>query len=524
MKEVKRGLIEVSKFADLMQNFIMANPKRAMQFLSRMTPGFWEKKGQKKAFQTFHEAVGKSSAYKDFIQNHNVCPDKIRTLEEFQTKVPITDKESYISKYKLDALCLTNLTSNYMFTPSSGSSGRTTFWPRLAENDKMIPRYFESMYRQIWDIDKYSSLVIIATALGYTAASICDMNLKRVAETGKYQLTIATPGADVQQVIEIMQSIGPSYEQIILIVYPSFLKRILDEGERQGLDWKKINLRFWIGGEKTEESWRKAISAKLGIEDNDLTTYSEVYGVSDTAGGGGGTIGFGSPLTELIRKLALENESLRRSLFDSIHLPSIVQYNPLSYFIEIIEDELVVTTRATVPLIRYNIHDRGGIKSFNEVISILEQHNYDVFSIFHEKGYSRNKIWKWPFIYVFGRSDETISIGGANIYPENIEAAMHTKKTEKINNFKLSVKTSDIGEMRFYILLELKKGTNPSMAMEKEYKDIILNKLLEVNNEFKDAYRIDQKSTEPIIKLYKFAEGAFKEAKHKHAYVHNGSI
>lgn len=510
----------MSKFGNLMQGFFMGNPRRAMWFLSTMPVSFWEKQGQKKALQLFREATDKTSAYKDFLKKHNLQPDEIQTFADFKTKVPITDKKNYIYNYDLRSVSLDALPNTYTFVTSSGSTATPSFWPRIAVQDRMIPRYFELLYLQSWSIDRYATLVIIATALGWSAASICDWNLKQVAATNKYRLTIASPGADVHQIIEIIKKMGSHYEQIIMITYPSFLRSLLDEGERQEIRWQEYNVKLWTGGEPVEHAWREAISKRLGIKENDWTGITEVYGVSDAAGTG--TVGFGSPMTGLIRKLAAENKSLLKDLFDAEHLPSLVQYNPMGYFVEIVEGEIVVTSGGGIPLIRYNIHDRGGVIPFDQMMESLKSHDYDPLALCREHGYSPNKIWKWPFVYTFGRSDNVVSIGGANVYPQNIEAALHTKETEGIHSFKLMVRTGKGGEMRLHILVELKRNLEISEELKIKYHNIILNKLLEVNADYRKSYEDDMVSADPVIELYLFGTGPFsdKRVKTKRLYIH----
>jgi len=224
-------------------------------------------------------------------------------------------------------------------------------------------------------------------------------------------------------------------------------------------------------------------------------------------------MGFSSPLSSLIINLSSKNKMLAKDLFNSENLPSLVQFSPLGYFIEEVGGEIVINYMSGVPLIRYNIHDKGGVISYEKALEILKNHNYDIEKLLMKDGYSKNKIWKWPFVYTFGRKDNVISIGGANVYPENIEPVLYRKEMEKINSFKLGVETSEEGEMRFVILVELKKDKKVSgktlTDLEDRYHDIFIVRLLKVNADYQDAYRIDPKSTDPIVKIYSFGTGPF---------------
>lgn len=497
------------KIGDLMQKFFMSNPKRAMWFLSTMPASFWEKQGKKKTLAAFQETAQKVPAYQKFLIEHKVKPEDIKTFEDFQEKVPILDKKSYISKYKLEDRCLRKLSGMSTVSMSSGSSGNSTFWPRIAQQDAMLPRYFENFYLQNWDIDKKSTLIVVTMALGtWIAGQLVIGATKPITDSGKYPLTLVTPGADVEQVAKVIKGIGADYDQIIIVVYPSLLTPILEAGEKENINWKKLNIKLWIGGEPTSGEWHGYIRKRLGINPDDLSFLASVYGTADAGG-----IGFGSPLSSLITDLSSKDKKLAQDLFGSETLPSLVQFSPLGYFIEEVDGEIVINYMSGVPLIRYSIHDKGGVISYKKALKILKNHNYDAEKILLKKGYSKNKIWKWPFVYTFGRRDNVISIGGANVYPENIEPVIYRREMRRINSFKLGIEESKEGGMRFTILIELQGGRKVSGKtlgeLEKKYHDIFLERLLKVNDDYRDAYEIDSRSTDPLIKIYTYGQDPF---------------
>lgn len=511
----------MSKIGDLMQKIVFSKTNWAMWFLSHMKSGFWEKKGRQKALTTFHETAKKVKAYREFLKEWEVNPEEIETFSDFQ-KLPLTDKENYIRKFQIDELCLGGrIEEMYTISTSSGSSGIPSFWPRFPRQDQRLPKYWETFYLLNWDIDRKSTLFVVTMALGnWIAGELVSTITKIITLSGKYPMTVATPGSDVKQIITVIKGTASFYDQVIMVAYPSLIKSILETGEKEGIDWKKINLKLWIGGEGYSQSWENYILGKIG-GDESLTTLIGVYGTADVGG-----IGFGSPFCNLILKLVKEDKKLSKSIFGiESTLPSLVQYNPLSYFIEEIKNELVVTYFGGIPLIRYNLYDKGGIISYDKMLEILETHGYNALKLLEKKGYYKEKIWQWPFVYTFGRKENAISIIGANVYSDNIEAALHTKETEEINSFKLSVQTDKQGNTLFYILVELKNGIDISQEvkenLERKYHNIFLKKLLEINLDFKDAYEKSAQITDPIIKVYQFSSGPFTEKLvTKQSYIH----
>ena len=48
--------------------------------------------------------------------------------------------------------------------------------------------------------------------------------------TGKYPITVITPGLNVEEILQMVRDLSPEYEQTIIVGYPPFLKTRLDEG------------------------------------------------------------------------------------------------------------------------------------------------------------------------------------------------------------------------------------------------------------------------------------------------------
>src|SRR5947209_2400442 len=189
------------------------------------------------------------------------------------------------------------------------------------------------------------------------------------------------------------------------------------------------------------------------------------YGATDIEIGMAGE----SPASVALRRLARARPDLRRALFgDDPRLPMIFQYNPLFHYLEVnAERELVCTiSRLDVlaPRIRYNVHDEGGLMTYPHAAAVLRDSGLDLETAGLEPdaagprgGLPWSKPIKLPFLYVFGRRDATISVMGANIYPEDLETIIYRdhELTERIHSFCLSVASDSTGTPRPQIALEL---------------------------------------------------------------------
>jgi phenylacetate-coenzyme A ligase PaaK-like adenylate-forming protein len=130
-----------------------------------------------------------------------------------------------------------------------------------------------------------------------------------------------------------------------------------------------------------------------------------------------------------------------------------------------------------------------------------------------KSGFDKNLIWKWPFIYLNGRSDLSVNIGGALVYPRDVEGLFFGENMKDINSFKLAVDSDKNQRQKLIVHLELKSNLTFSIfkkaELEKIYSKLILEKMLSENPDFKAAYEMDAKSCKPNIIISEFRKPPF---------------
>lgn len=69
-------------------------------------------------------------AYKQFLADNGIANiDEIKDFESFRKKIPLTNKSNYLSKYKLEELCIDGtLDGNDFYAVSSGSTGSISYF------------------------------------------------------------------------------------------------------------------------------------------------------------------------------------------------------------------------------------------------------------------------------------------------------------------------------------------------------------------------------------------------------------
>lgn len=504
-----------------MQSIIMSRREWATWFMSTMKASFWEKQGVKKSLKRFKDVSIRVPAYKKLLQDHKINPSDITSIDDYK-KLPILDKKNYLKKYEIEELCLDGkLSDKYLIDRSSGYSGTSFFWFRLAEEDKDYPAYMKLAYEQFYQIDKKSTLMIITLGLGsWVGGEKISWATREIAIRGKNPFTVITPGLDLDETLEIVNFFKNKYDQIVIVGYPPFIKVIIDEGERRGIDWSSFRLKIGLGGEGYSEDWREYIRQKIGMAKNDFMGIAGGYGAADL----GMSVGREYPISVLIRKLANHKKELAKDLFGEKNIPSLCQYNPATFYIEEINKELIFSCQPGIPLIRYNIKDRGGVIPFNKAIEIVESHGYKPLELLFGQGYTKRDIWYLPFFYIYGRSDGTVSISGGKVYIENIKEALDNAEIAKTNtgNFKMSTEYDSQLNQRLTIRIELNNGVQPSNELGNKYQEIIIQTLLKTNSEYAILYRTNKKGVTPKVELYNYGHTEhFNDKSIKNRYIKN---
>ena len=471
---------------------------KARRQLSAISEEEWQHRGETRALALFHAAAELVPAYKDYLQKNQIKPDQIKAMEDFQ-QVPPVDKENYLRVYPLKQLCwYGDLSFSQIISFSSGSSGQPLYWPRGQILDTETTLEHELFLSSFFNIDTKSTLLLNCFSMGmYVAGSITLNSVLNLGRKG-YPITVVTPGIDMEDIIRVIPELSPHFDQIIIAGYPPFVKDILDEGMRAGINWQDISIKFILAGEGYSESWRKHIS-KIVNDGSPLYDFINLYGSADAA-----VLAHETPTSIITRSRLAGDDKVREKLFGSSLLPSLLQYYPEHKFFEPVNNELIFSTTGGVPLVRYNIHDKGGILSKKDITS-----NIPELDEYHTELKRQNHLWNLPFVYVFGKSDCTIMLYGLNIYPDNIKTALESEALRKTTTGRFTMTSEFNANMDQYLLInvELAPATEPSQALTSDISDAIVSTLKKMNREYQKLFNSIGNKALPTIRLHKKGEG-----------------
>ena len=444
--------------------------------------------GKLRAIRALDHAVRRVPAYRDFASSLSVTNRDVSTF-----RVPPTDKRNYIDAFPMHSRCLGGSlpTANTAIDESSGSSGNPYNWIRSIE-ERHVSHVFISHFAR-YGFGTGPWITINAFSMGAWATGV-NMGIALQRNS-----IVKNTGPDLDKIFSTMRYLGSDMRYLIC-GYPPFLKHMIDQAHADGFPLEQYDLMALLGGEGNSEGLRDYLSQYFG------PVYSG-YGATDVEIGIAGE----TPISVAIRREARHDDRLKIALFGSdSRLPMVFQYNPLMHLIEVNElGELMFTiTRLNVlsPRVMYNIHDEGGVATFAEMESTFRSVGYDLEGLLPE---TEASAFKLPFLWIFGRKDSTVSVMGANIYPEDLEQCLYDEPelAKVTRSFCLGLQEGEGGAVRPQFSFEISGEITSSL--EERFEERIVARLAALNADYRESMQEYADTVTPIIQLYHLGEGPF---------------
>jgi len=458
----------------------------------------WQKDGEAFALNLFHKAATQVPAYTKFLKTHKILHETIQSIADFAS-IPLTDKQNYIYKYPLSELVWDgNIHNNFLINASSGTTGLPQFWPVSIENVTKGAVVKELLYRKCFSMHKRKTLLIICFGMGTWIAGSFTLQTSQLVAKKNYPLTIITPGFNKEETLRILELLSPEFEQTIIAGIPTFVKDLLEEWSLKKDSNKVRHIRLLLAAEGFSEQWRDYMLEK--IHSNNLTDIIGIFGSADAT-----LMGFETKSSIDARQVLSQNKNLRSDLFNDEKLPTLTNYIPSFTFFEKIDNQLVLTANRGIPLIRYNIHDYGGVFHATDLIETVKKYGAHI----------SKSDYNLPFVYVFGRGKFTATIYAANIYPENIREVLDDKQVRKdvTGKFLLETKYNKKQDHSLIMRVELQKDVKKSQRLINRITKIFMDKVPAINSEYKRILEEYGLKAKPHVRLYEFCDKKYFPSK-----------
>jgi phenylacetate-CoA ligase len=474
------------------------------QLFRRTPPRLLAGLGQLRAERASWRAAKRVPAYRDFLEQAAVDPDDLFPFG-ILGRLPETDKRNYIDRYGLMERCVGGGVPypGTTIDESSGSTGTPYNWIRGRREREVAHRNISFFAR--YAFGEGPLVTLNAFSMGAWAAGM-NMSLGMTRHG-----IVKSIGPDIDKLLSTLTYLGPSY-RFLISGYPPFLKHLLDEGARRGFPWDRYEVHGLVGGEGMTEELRDVLLERF------RSVYSG-YGATDIEIG----MAAESPVSVALRRLARRRPDVREALFgDDPRLPMVFQYNPLIHFLEVNELGEIICTVSRLdllsPRIRYNVHDEGGLLGFATARERLAAFGFDIERLGErdETAGPRGPLpWSrpipLPFLWVNGRRDATISVMGANIYPEDIETVVYRDPTlvPRLHSFLLSTVDDERGVPRPMVALELADLAGVDDRWRATMADQLRDGLTGLNIDYRSSIAEFPDAMQPIVATYGLGEGPF---------------
>ncbi len=468
----------------------------------KKSSAYWSKLREYKTLDLFHRVSENVPAYKDFLKKYKINPNGIKTFEDFR-KVPTINKDNYLRKYSLERLCWDgSLKKPLVFTSTSGSTGEPYYFSRSNELDWQSSVVHQLFFKNGLYASNSTTLVLVCFGMGVWIGGLITYQAFEIMARMGNPVSILTPGINKEEIFKALKKLAPNFDQIIIAGYPPFLKDVIDEAPTRGIKLKDMNIRFLFAAEAFTENFRNYIAKKVNISNSYLDTMN-IYGSADI-----GTMAFETPLSILIRKLAMQNNDLFRDIFSQIDkTPTLAQYNPMFITFEEQDGHLLLTGDNSVPLIKYDIGDHGGVYTFNQLLEKCSAYGVSLLKEARKAGIDDN-LYQLPFVYVYERIDFSTTLYGLQVYPEVVREVLLEYPFSDYFTGKLTLATrfDDNQNQYLEINFELQKDKQVTPILETQLLTTVFTNLREKNSEFRELSNYLQDRAKPKLIFWQYED------------------
>ena len=442
--------------------------------------------GRWRALRAYEHATRTVPAYRRFIAAHDpgeVDPGRLR--------LPATDKANYVRRYPIPERCAGGALPRrgVAIDESSGSTGTPYNWVRSREERTVTHLFISHFTRYSFGDAPWVTINAFSMGAWATGANM-GVALQRNG-------VVKNTGPDVDKILGTLTAFG-SDRPYLVCGYPPFLKHLIDAAAERGFPLGGYRLAGLVGGEGMAEGLRDYLSQVF-------TPVYSGYGATDLEIGMAGE----TPLCV----------ALRRAARDDPRLPMLFQYNPLSHHITVTADgELVVTIsrlHLLSPRIAYNIHDQGGAASYAELERRCRAAGRSLGELAAAArlatpaGPASRRPLRLPFLWVHGRTDSTISVMGANVYPEDLEQALYNEPAlaAVTSSFCLGVREEPGGALRPRFSFEVRAPI--TAELRRAFQERVVAQMQAMNADFRTAMLEHAGSVTPAVELHPPGGGPF---------------
>lgn len=166
---------------------------------------------------------------------------KIRNIEDFRAHIPIVTKKDLFAGRSLSDLVGKDLKSVNFVMMSSGSSTKFSLGVFTQKEMKKAANSTDIFFRMFFGAKDGETFIINASSMGVRVFT---------------NFVVSDTGPRIDIVLGLLKQVAISYKTIFIVADPIFIKLLVEESIREGVDWNDYRVFFVSGGEWMPESLR----------------------------------------------------------------------------------------------------------------------------------------------------------------------------------------------------------------------------------------------------------------------------
>ncbi len=419
--------------------------KRIISILRNSSSEKFEKIAIKKLFKAFNSLYKTSPAYRKLLEKENINPQEIRTEKDFCTKLPILRKQNFFEPFSLHELLGNKAERLKLATSSSGFSGIFAYGYTSARTLAIGQTGVDATLDYWFDISHRKTFLINCAPMGVHIDT---------------SLPIAETSVRSDMALSLIKKVSTGFDQTIIVGDPYFLKKLIEEGTAQKINWRKSGISLITGQDWLPESLRSYLAHLIEIDPET----EEQRGIFATMGMTelGLNVFHESKYTVRLRRRIFSDKWLRESLVNSEmkSSPVIFHYYPFRTYIETVksgdQNELlfsVTDENSLLPLMRYSTGDCGSTITYKEFSDILKTKYPELIPDL-----------KLPIGLMYGRLKSEFAFHGRSLFIEDIKEGLYAnfEVASNITGY-ISLKANNESAELF---IQLKKSIKKRPALE----------------------------------------------------------
>ncbi len=206
-----------------------------------------------RAIRACMDAAKHSSAYRTLLQEQGIDPAQLGPQTPWSS-LPVLTKANTFERFPLSQLSRPLPARALADVLTSSGRGGRSYGFRLTAREQHEEAWFDIDLglQDVFGVDEKPTLLVNCLPMGVVFRS------RAVA--------VANVSVREDMACSILRDVGPGFQQTVLCTDPLFIRRLLDEAQAAGVDWRALNTSVIVGEEVLVEAQRDYIAARMGID------------------------------------------------------------------------------------------------------------------------------------------------------------------------------------------------------------------------------------------------------------------